>query len=331
MKFKSLFVTIIVILTFLLPCFAQENTPEEYIVKVVYFVPKDREHQKNIDTKIRELLKGTQKFYANQMENYGYDRKTFRLETDANGDINTMLVDIGMTENTDLDDVTSYALITLVSKTDQPNVMMKVGSDDSIKVWLNSEVVFNNATNRNYRENDDAFSVNLKKGDNRLLVKVSEREGAWGMHVGVGALEISDFGSGCLTFCEYGLLRITGMHHGACCFRHSPDFTDCADYMSGDAKLFCIWTIAPLCTVILQIASLYRPLPDCVFVPSASRLRSFVPSASRLRLGDSTNWKFMFQNACEFGVLRDSDNTCQKLYTPHIDPNLQYPFRYVKI
>ena len=24
----------------------------------------------------------------------------------------------------------------------------------------------------------------------------------------------------------------------------------------------------------------------------------------------------MLQNACEFGVLRDSDNTCQKLYTP---------------
>ncbi len=50
-----------------------------------------------------------------------------------------------------------------------------------------------------------------------------------------------------------------------------------------------------LCTVIFQIASLYRPLPDCA-------------------LGDSTT-HIMLQNACEFGVLRDSDNTCQKLYT----------------
>ncbi|RKU14491.1 hypothetical protein C6501_08220 [Candidatus Poribacteria bacterium] len=489
MKFISLFVMITAFLTFLFPCFAQENTPEEYIVKVVYFVPKDREHQKNIDTKIRELLKVTQKFYADQMENYGYDRKTFRLEIDANGrpvvhrvigkkdsthyqqnpagafsefanriqtrntilfvvldhgsptigsagglafsgarilvpassfywltvahelghtftlphdfrsgsyvmsygpgpqnkisecaakwlnvspyfnpkrimankpgqikmlpssiayppnhthvffeitdpdglyqvrfmhhhtlmlgcktlndekdivkflantakdkrvlveavdvnghiiygpwhslkdmepnlildisgdvtdmpdrnnirgpwlwmiapteqnqggagsthidslavasantvneekvskyganegdtvgdyvwtlgeippngNINTMLVNIGTTENTNLDDFTAYALITLVSKRDQPNVKMRVGSDDSIKVWLNGEVVFSNAINRTYRKNDDVFPVNLKKGDNLLLVKVSERDGSWGMHVGVDA------------------------------------------------------------------------------------------------------------------------------------------------
>ena len=44
------------------------------------------------------------------------------------------------------------------------------------------------------------------------------------------------------------------MHHGACCFKHSPDFTDCADYMPGDAKLFCVWAIACLCTVHFQIA-----------------------------------------------------------------------------
>ena len=471
------------------PCFAQENTPEEYIVKVVYFVPKDREHQKNIDTKIRELLKVTQKFYADQMENYGYDRKTFRLETDAHGNIvvhhvigkqdstyyqknpagsfgefadriqtrntilfvvldhgsptigsaggvafsgarilvpassfywltvahelghtftlphdfrngsyvmsygpgpqnkisqcaakwlnvspyfnpkritanspgqikilpssiayppnrthaffeitdpdglyqvrflhhhtlmlgcktlegekeivkflantakdkrvlleavdvngnviygpwhslkdlepdlildisgdvtdvpdynsirgpwlwmiapteqnrggadathidslavasadtvneekvskyganegdtvgdytwtlgeiapdgkiNAMLVNIGMTENTNLDDWTAYALTTLVSPTDQPNVTMSVRSDDSVKVWLNGEVVWSNAINRGLNDAVDVFPVNLKRGDNLLLVKVSDKGGAWGMQVSVDA------------------------------------------------------------------------------------------------------------------------------------------------
>ncbi len=108
-------------------------------------------------------------------------------EIPPNGNINTMLVNIGTTENTDLDDFTSYAFTTLVSETDQPNVLMRVGSDDSIKVWLNGQVVWSNATNRSYRKNDDVFPVNLKKGDNLLLVKVSDRSGSWGMHVGVDA------------------------------------------------------------------------------------------------------------------------------------------------
>ena len=103
------------------------------------------------------------------------------------GNINTMLTKIGMTENPDLDDFTSYALTTLVSRTDQSNVMMRVGSDDSIKVWLNGEVVFSNATNRIYKKNSDVFPVNLKNGDNLLLVKVSERDGPWAMNVGVDA------------------------------------------------------------------------------------------------------------------------------------------------
>ena len=101
--------------------------------------------------------------------------------------INAMLVDIGMTENSDLDDFTAYALITLVSKTDQPDVNMHVRSDDSIKVWLNGEVVWRNATNRGLDAAVDTFSVHLKEGDNLLLVKVSERVGGWGMQVGVDA------------------------------------------------------------------------------------------------------------------------------------------------
>ena len=108
-------------------------------------------------------------------------------EIPPNGNINTMLVDIGMTENTDLDDFTSYAFTTLVSETDQPNVMMRVGSDDSIKVWLNGEVVWSQAKNRGHNNIVDIFPVNLKKGDNLLLVKVSDRAGTWGMHVGVDA------------------------------------------------------------------------------------------------------------------------------------------------
>ena len=108
-------------------------------------------------------------------------------EMPTDGNINATLVNIGMTENTNLDDFTAYALITLVSKTDQANVTMKVSSDDSIKVWLNGEVVWRNAINRPLNQDVDTFPANLKKGDNLLLVKVSEKHLAWGMQVGVDA------------------------------------------------------------------------------------------------------------------------------------------------
>jgi hypothetical protein len=108
-------------------------------------------------------------------------------ELPENGDINAMLVTLGVLENTDLNDVSSYALITLVAEEAMEGVGMGVGSDDSIKVWLNGEVVHTNATNRGRGRWQDEFQVNLMQGDNLLLVKVSERGGGWGMYVGIRA------------------------------------------------------------------------------------------------------------------------------------------------
>ena len=111
-------------------------------------------------------------------------------ELPANGDINATLVDIGMTEIADFDDVTSYAIIILESNREQRNVVMGASSDDSIKVWLNGEVVHKNAINRGRggaNEFQDEFQVNLKEGANLLMVKVSERGGGWGMNIGIDA------------------------------------------------------------------------------------------------------------------------------------------------
>ena len=108
----------------------------------------------------------------------------------ANGDINAMLVELGVTENADFNDVTSYALITLVSEEDVEGAMIGVSSDDSVKVWLNGEEVHNNPVNRGRggaTSFQDSFAVNLVKGDNLLLIKVSERGGGWGMYAGISA------------------------------------------------------------------------------------------------------------------------------------------------
>ena len=100
--------------------------------------------------------------------------------------VNDALNEIGMTEG-DVNDHSSYALITLESATAQSDVTMRVGSDDSIKVWLNGEEVHNNAVNRGAGDFQDDFQVNLVAGDNLLLVKVSERGGGWSMFVGIDA------------------------------------------------------------------------------------------------------------------------------------------------
>ncbi len=106
----------------------------------------------------------------------------------ADGNINTMLVELGVTENADFNDVSSYAVITLVADEDIEGAMMGVSSDDSVKVWLNGEVVHTNATNRgrgNAQSFQDTFAVNLVQGDNILMIKVSERGGGWGMFAGI--------------------------------------------------------------------------------------------------------------------------------------------------
>ena len=100
--------------------------------------------------------------------------------------VTDVLLRIGWADG-DVDDHSSYALITLESATVQNNVRMKVGSDDSIKVWLNGEVVHRNAVNRGARDFQDDFRVNLVAGDNLLLVKVSEGWGNWSMFVGIEA------------------------------------------------------------------------------------------------------------------------------------------------
>ena len=100
--------------------------------------------------------------------------------------INALIQNIGMAEG-NVDDHSSYALITLESDTAQSNVTMHVGSDDSIKVWFNGEVVHNNPIQRGAEDYQDRFKVNLKQGDNLLLVKVGERAFGWSMFVGIDA------------------------------------------------------------------------------------------------------------------------------------------------
>lgn len=85
MIFKSFFLTIITFLILLLPGYAQDSDVQDFTVRIIYFLPKDREPQPNIDAKIDKLIKRVQKFYADEMERHGFGRKTFQLETNEAG------------------------------------------------------------------------------------------------------------------------------------------------------------------------------------------------------------------------------------------------------
>ena len=62
-----------------------ESQHQRDIVRLIYFLPSDRTAQPDIDSKIDTWIKAVQTFYADQMEEHGYGRKTFTFETDADG------------------------------------------------------------------------------------------------------------------------------------------------------------------------------------------------------------------------------------------------------
>ena len=100
--------------------------------------------------------------------------------------LNDLITQIGLGEG-DVNDASAYALLTLHSPIAQSKVVMRVGSDDAIKVWLNGEVVFKNAVNRAATGFADIFWINLWAGENQLLIKVSEREREWSLFAGIQA------------------------------------------------------------------------------------------------------------------------------------------------
>ena len=56
-----------------------------WLVSLIYFRPSDRPVRPNVDAEIDGLIKEAQRFFADQLELHGFERKTFQFETDAHG------------------------------------------------------------------------------------------------------------------------------------------------------------------------------------------------------------------------------------------------------
>ncbi len=77
------------------------------------------------------------------------------------------------------DYVYAYAMSEI--KTDKAeNVMLALGSDDGVKVWLNGKLVHENWIPRGVEKDNDLVPLQLVKGSNQLLLKVQDINLGWG-------------------------------------------------------------------------------------------------------------------------------------------------------
>lgn len=76
------------------------------------------------------------------------------------------------------DNVVGYALIYLVSDADR-EVEIRAGSDDTITIFVNGEIVWSHEQYRGLKFDNDVVEAKLKKGVNTTLFKVCEDWGAW--------------------------------------------------------------------------------------------------------------------------------------------------------
>ena len=65
---------------------ADLNTGEPRTVRMFYFLPNDRPFSREAVQKMRDEIRGIQTLYGEQMEAHGYGYRTFRYETDDNGE-----------------------------------------------------------------------------------------------------------------------------------------------------------------------------------------------------------------------------------------------------
>jgi CubicO group peptidase (beta-lactamase class C family) len=77
------------------------------------------------------------------------------------------------------DFVYAYALAEIKASV-PTNVILGLGSDDGIKVWLNGKLVHDNWIPRGVNKDNDLVPLKLIKGSNQLLLKVQDIKGGWG-------------------------------------------------------------------------------------------------------------------------------------------------------
>jgi len=215
------------------------------------------------------------------------------------------------------DNVATYAA-TYVYSPETKTVLMKYGSDDGVKIWLNGQLVAANNVDRGVTLDSDVTNVTLNKGWNRVLVKVINGAGGHGF-----ALRFTDASSAPITNLEYTT--------------YNPDVYQ-GNYLFGKN-----WTasfderldLTDLSTVYYRNATgsvnVYFRNPDGTYAkPAGGMLNLFSNADGTYTLASQQGIKFIFDNAGKlqrrsdlFGntifYTYDAQGKCVKIYDKTID------------
>ncbi len=99
------------------------------------------------------------------------------LSRRGGNNINELVNEIGLGVD-DINHHVAYGSIILNSPQDQ-STKMSVGSGDAVKIWLNGKLIHEKAVDRDADDFQETVNVELRTGDNLLLVAVYEGKGWW--------------------------------------------------------------------------------------------------------------------------------------------------------
>jgi hypothetical protein len=68
-------------------------------------------------------------------------------------------------------------------------LIFEIGSDDGVKIWVNDKLVHQNNQERGHEQGQDIAEVNLEKGWNSIMMKVTQGVGEWGASLAISDLE----------------------------------------------------------------------------------------------------------------------------------------------
>lgn len=103
---------------------------------------------------------------------------TWRFIQAKKGIIENGIVDLSeLLANTDFASAYFYARIKMPRESE---LILGVGSDDAVKVWINDELVHRNWTARGLNLDNDLVPVKLRKGNNDIVIKIQNRGSSWG-------------------------------------------------------------------------------------------------------------------------------------------------------